>query len=234
MRECTRIWAYRPVLVICFLSGQFSSKEKIHESLWTEIWKSTTGPLSWPSSCFPAKKGGSVTDNVVWRAFLKHRAASPALSQTLSAGQRRQPSCPGWAPSGGGWCLSAELCEGPLGSGVNQVHAENPESLSELEVWSVLLDQWEEGINLPRAPPSIILIPVLPFFQKDLCWQKYRPHKDLGGSTAYSYSLPSRRLRSVLGGLTTVGEDHNAFNGKEFKMAANYIFNLFEQNWKDP
>ena len=226
MGECTRIWAYRPVLVICFLSGQFSSKEKIHESLWTEIWKSTTDPLSWPSSCFPAKKGGSVTDNVVWRAFLKHRAASPALSQTLSAGQRRQPSCPGWAPSGGGRCLSAELCEGPLGGGVNQVHAENPESLSELRVWSVLLDQREEGINLPRAHPSIILVPVLPFFQKDLCWE------DLG--KGHRFSLPSRRLRSVLGGLITVGEDHNAFNGKEFKMAANYIFNLFEQNWKDP
>ena len=117
---------------------------------------------------FRQKKGGSVTDNVVWACLLKHGAASPALSQTLSARQRRQPSCPGWAPSGGGQCLSAELCEGPLGGGVNQVHAENPESLSELRVSSVLLDQREEGINLPRAHPSIILVPVLPFFQKDL------------------------------------------------------------------
>ena len=86
---------------------------------------------------FRQKKGGSVTDNVVWACLLKHRAASPALSQTLPARQRKQPSCPGWAPSGGGQCLSAELCEGPLGGGVNQVHAENPESLSELRVWSV-------------------------------------------------------------------------------------------------
>jgi len=31
------------------------------------------------------------------------------------------------------------------------------------------------------------------------------------------------------GGLITVGENHNAFNKKEFNMAANYIFNLFEQ-----
>ena len=115
---------------------------------------------------FRQKKGGSVTDNVVWACLLKHGAASPALSQTSSARQRKQPSCPGWAPSGGGQCLSAELCEGPLGGGVNQVHAENPESLSELRVCSVLLDQREEGINLPRAHPSIILVPVLKYFPK--------------------------------------------------------------------
>jgi len=67
---------------------------------------------------FRQKKGGSVTDNVVWACLLKHGTASPALSQTLSARQRRQPSCPGWAPSGGGQCLSAGLCDGPLGGGV--------------------------------------------------------------------------------------------------------------------
>ena len=83
---------------------------------------------------FRQKKGGSVTDNVVWACLLKHGAASPALSQTLSARQRRQPSCPGWAPSGGGRRLSAELCDGPLDGGINQVHAENPESLSKLRV----------------------------------------------------------------------------------------------------
>ena len=63
--------AYRPVLMICFLSEQFSSKEKIHESLWTEIWKSTT--LYWQDlvTVFRQKKAEhSVTDNVVWRAFL--------------------------------------------------------------------------------------------------------------------------------------------------------------------
>jgi len=91
---------------------------------------------------FRQKKGGSVTDNVVWACLLKHGAASPALSQTLSARQRRQPSCPGWAPSGGGQCLSAELCEGPLGGGVDQVHAENPESLSEVEG---LISCWING-----------------------------------------------------------------------------------------
>ena len=71
-------------------------------------------------------------------------------------------------PVGEGMLFEQSFVKDLLGSGVNQVHAENPESLSELRVSSVLLDQREEGINLPRAHPSIILVPVLPFFQKDL------------------------------------------------------------------
>ena len=122
-----------------------------------------------------------------------------------------------------------------LGSGVNQVHAENPESLSGLEISSILLDQWKksQGAKISTLNYSYSSAPI---FQKDLCWQKYRPHKDLGGSTAYSYSLPSRKLRSVLGGLTTVGEDNNAFicaNGEEYQIhGSKYAFILFEQNWK--
>ena len=96
--------AYRPVLMICFLSKQFSSKGKsLNPS--GEIWKSTR--LYW-RDCLPAKKGGKASLPVwltkTWSGvFLKHRAASPPLSQTLSTGQRR-PSSAGWAPSGGGWC----------------------------------------------------------------------------------------------------------------------------------
>ena len=89
-------------------------------------------------------------------------------------------------------------------------------------------------INGKKEPICQDLHLQLFLFQCSHLFKRTYVDKDLGGSTAYSYSLPSRRLCSVLGGLTTVGEDHNAFNGKEFKMAANYIFNLFEQNWKDP
>ena len=230
MGECTRIWAYRPVLVICFLSGQFSSKEKIHESLWTEIWKSTTDPLSWPSSCFPAKKGGSVTDNVVWRAFLNTVQLHPLWVKHYQPDREDNQALLVGLPVGEGDAL--------VQSFVKDLWA--VESIKFMQkILKVYLswrsDQfcWINGKKesiCQELHLQFILIPVLPSFQKDLCWQ----NRGLSGSTAYSYSLPPRRLRSVLGGLTTVGEDHNAFNGKEFKMAANYIFNLFEQNWKDP
>ena len=89
--------------MICFLSEQFSSKEKSMNLYEQKFGNPQRVPCPDVVTVFRQKKAEhSVTDNVVWRAFLKHRAASPALSQTLSAGQRRQPSCPGWAPSGGG------------------------------------------------------------------------------------------------------------------------------------
>ena len=79
MGECTRIWAYRPVLMICFLSKQFSSKGKSMNLYEQKFGNPQRVPCPDVVTVFRQKKAEhSVTDNVVWRAFLKHRAASPA------------------------------------------------------------------------------------------------------------------------------------------------------------
>ena len=89
------------------LSKTVFIKRKIFESIRRnlEIHKTL---LAGPSDCLPAKKGGKASLPVwltkTWSGvFLKHRAASPPLSQTLSTGQRRPSSASG-TPSGGGWC----------------------------------------------------------------------------------------------------------------------------------
>ena len=146
--------------MICFLSKQFSSKGKsLNPS--GEIWKSTR--LYWRDLVTvcrqkKAEKRHFLSD---WpkrglASFLNTVQLHPLWVKLYQLDREDQALLVG-LPVGEGDALWAELCEGPLGSGVNQVHAENPKSLSGLEIWSILLDQWEEGANLPRAPPSIIL-----------------------------------------------------------------------------
>ena len=107
MGECTRIWCISPSSNDLLFVKTVFIKRKIFESIRRnlEIHKTL---LAGPSDCLPAKKGGKASLPVwltkTWSGvFLKHRAASPPLSQTLSTGQRR-PSSAGGTPSGGGWC----------------------------------------------------------------------------------------------------------------------------------
>merc|ERR1719320_2049113 len=101
---------------------------------------------------------------------------------------------------------------------MNQVHAENPESLSELRVSRSTgrRNQFAESSPFNYSCSSAPIFPKVPMVTG--------PRK--GAPLFTPFTQASLCLD---GGLITVGENHNAFNQKEFNMAANYNFNLFEQ-----
>jgi len=213
--------------VICFLSGQFSSKEKIHESLWTEIWKSTTGPLSWPSSCFPAKKK-AVASLTTWsgRAFLNTVQLHPLWVKHYQPDREDNQAVLVGLPVGEGNALVQGF--------VTDLWAVESSSLCR-KSWKFI---WVEGLisaagstgrrnQFAESSPFNYSCSSAPIFPKGSMLTGPRKGAPL-------FTPFTQASLCLDGGLITVGENHNAFNGKEFNMAANYIFNLFEQNCKDP